>query len=69
MKAHALFDFTPGFCPDCGREFTFDFADDWFDYRTGNKHICPFCDFTFYFVRDLETIIQRIQDEKKENKV
>ena len=64
MEDSALFDFTPNFCPDCGRELDLT-GFSWVDYRQGIKHLCPQCGLVFYFVRDLETIIRRIQDEKE----
>ena len=61
---HVLFDFTPSFCPDCGQSWESLYRDKytWIDYRTGIRHCCSFCGLEFYFVRDLQTIIQRLSD-------
>ena len=66
MEDHALFDFTPTFCPDCGEDWSSLYKNklSWMDYRSGIPHHCLECGLSFYFVRDLETIIMRIQDEK-----
>jgi len=70
MEDHALFDFTPNFCPDCGTSIKF-FGPEaasvfsWVDFRTGIKQICPKCQLTYYFFRDLESVILRLQDEEK----
>jgi len=67
MDDFALFDFTPNFCPDCGEAWSslLKNKDTWQDYRSGIPHYCSGCGLTFHFVRDLETIIRRIQDEKE----
>ena len=64
MNDYALFDFTPLCCPDCGEDFDLEDFAKWFDFRKGSEHICPYCDLVIYFVRDLETIIRRIEDAK-----
>ena len=66
MDDFALFDFTPNYCPDCGAQLKLS-GPPWADYRSGIEHECPTCGLVFYFVKDLESVIRRITDEK-ENK-
>lgn len=66
MENFALFDFTPNFCPDCGTQIVESFNHKYFlELRQGKKQICHNCRLTFFYVKDLETISWRIQDEKE----
>lgn len=65
MDDYALFNITPNFCPDCGRPLDL-IGPDFPVYRSGILHECPACGLSFRFVRDIEKIIRRLQDEEKE---
>ena len=61
-----LVDITPSFCPDCGAKF--ELLHDPAEWLLFRKFYAPFlcpCGMTIFFVKDLETVIRRINDEKE----
>ena len=60
-----LVDITPNFCPDCGNPIDLPISDAWLDFRKHSvPYVCP-CSMTIFYVKDLETVIRRITDDRK----
>ena len=61
-----LVDTTPNFCPDCGAEIKLlHDPEQWLLFRKFSAPFLCACGMTIFFVKDLETVIRRITDEKE----